>query len=112
MSQAPPHRRTGSLLAAGTSGLVVAALGMIACSTPILAFIVGVAGLGAAGTVGKAIDVIALPMAVISGGLIVTGIYRRRRADTGSTSAAAPASSPPPPSSPAERQPGQRTGEH
>lgn len=72
-----PHR---ALVAGGLSGLAAAVVGLICCATPVLALLLGSLGLGAAtGAVGTTIDVVAVPLAIVSLALIGGALYFRQR---------------------------------
>ena len=80
MDRADSGKSSRVLLAGGVSGLAAAAIGLVCCATPALAMILGALGLGAAtGTAGTTIDVVAMPLAIVSLCLIGGGIYLRRR---------------------------------
>jgi hypothetical protein len=73
------RRARGSLVVVGLTGLAAAAVGVVCCATPALVVMLGAVGLGAtAHAAGTAIDVVAVPLGLISIALIAVGISRLR----------------------------------
>lgn len=71
------------LLRAGVVGGAAGALALVCCVTPALAVGLGAVGLaGATATVGWWLDGIAIPLVLVSMGMVGVALYRRRRACT------------------------------